>query len=177
MIFPRKMRAEFFKILPKKSLKLFWEIFSFFLTSVELVDRWSFQKNFLSCVEWMRSWRSFHKHYRIFFPFVFVSIFWLKSWASFQNKIRTSIHEKNFARFRMNSFFHTIMDKRVKCNRSIFKGTKASSYFLFGEIGNQNFDSTWCSRGDLNPHTVRHTHLKRTCLPFHHPSKYLWCTQ
>ena len=66
------------------------------------------------------------------------------------------------------------MDKRVKCNRSIFKGTKASSYFLFGEIGNQNFDSTWCSRGDLNPHTVRHTHLKRTCLPFHHPSKKLY---
>ncbi len=29
----------------------------------------------------------------------------------------------------------------------------------------------WCSRWDLNPHTRRHTHLKRTCLPFHHPSK------
>ncbi len=28
----------------------------------------------------------------------------------------------------------------------------------------------WCSRWDLNPHTRRHTHLKRTCLPFHHPS-------
>jgi hypothetical protein len=27
----------------------------------------------------------------------------------------------------------------------------------------------WCPRGDLNPHTFRHTHLKRTCLPFHHP--------
>ena len=26
----------------------------------------------------------------------------------------------------------------------------------------------WCPRGDLNPHTFRHTHLKRTCLPFHH---------
>ena len=27
----------------------------------------------------------------------------------------------------------------------------------------------WCPRWDLNPHTLRHTHLKRTCLPFHHP--------
>ena len=151
MIFPRKMRAEFFKILPKKSLKLFWEIFSFFLTSVELVDRWSFQKNFLSCVEWMRSWRSFHKHYRIFFPFVFVSIFWLKSWASFQNKIRTSIHEKNFARFRMNSFFHTIMDKRVKCNRSIFKGTKASSYFLIWRNRKPKFWFKLVLEGGLEP--------------------------
>ena len=29
--------------------------------------------------------------------------------------------------------------------------------------------SYWCPRWDLNPHTFRHTHLKRTCLPFHHP--------
>ena len=29
----------------------------------------------------------------------------------------------------------------------------------------------WCPRGDLNPHTFRHTHLKRTCLPFHHPGR------
>ena len=28
-----------------------------------------------------------------------------------------------------------------------------------------------CSGGDLNPHALRHTPLKRTCLPFHHPSK------
>src|SRR5689334_23050734 len=28
----------------------------------------------------------------------------------------------------------------------------------------------WCSGGDLNPHALRHTPLKRTCLPFHHPS-------
>src|SRR5438270_8710195 len=27
-----------------------------------------------------------------------------------------------------------------------------------------------CSGGDLNPHVFRHTPLKRTCLPFHHPS-------
>src|ERR1700730_1181568 len=30
--------------------------------------------------------------------------------------------------------------------------------------------SRWCSGGDLNPHALRHTPLKRTCLPFHHPS-------
>ncbi len=29
----------------------------------------------------------------------------------------------------------------------------------------------WCSGGDLNPHAFRHTPLKRTCLPFHHPSE------
>src|SRR3954465_9142052 len=27
-----------------------------------------------------------------------------------------------------------------------------------------------CSEGDLNPHALRHAPLKRTCLPFHHPS-------
>src|SRR5438445_7631356 len=30
--------------------------------------------------------------------------------------------------------------------------------------------SAWCSGRDLNPHAFRHTPLKRTCLPFHHPS-------
>src|SRR5207248_11370595 len=28
-----------------------------------------------------------------------------------------------------------------------------------------------CSARDLNPHAFRHTPLKRTCLPFHHPSE------
>ena len=28
-----------------------------------------------------------------------------------------------------------------------------------------------CSGRDLNPHAFRHTPLKRTCLPFHHPSR------
>ena len=31
-------------------------------------------------------------------------------------------------------------------------------------------DFLLCSGGDLNPHALRHTPLKRTCLPFHHPS-------
>ena len=26
----------------------------------------------------------------------------------------------------------------------------------------------WCRRGDLNPHSSRHMHLKHACLPFHH---------
>lgn len=26
----------------------------------------------------------------------------------------------------------------------------------------------WCPERDLNPHTLRHTRLRRTCLPFHH---------
>src|SRR2546430_13599336 len=32
----------------------------------------------------------------------------------------------------------------------------------------------WCSGRDLNPHAFRHTPLKRTCLPFHHPSVRIW---
>ncbi len=36
-------------------------------------------------------------------------------------------------------------------------------------LANKSFDNFWCPRWDLNPHTFRHTHLKRTCLPFHHP--------
>jgi hypothetical protein len=27
---------------------------------------------------------------------------------------------------------------------------------------------SWCRRRDLNPHGLRHTPLKRACLPFHH---------
>ncbi len=26
----------------------------------------------------------------------------------------------------------------------------------------------WCPERGLNPHTLRHTRLRRTCLPFHH---------
>ena len=35
--------------------------------------------------------------------------------------------------------------------------------------------SSWCRRRDLNPHGLRHTPLKRACLPFHHfgPSRKL----
>ena len=29
-------------------------------------------------------------------------------------------------------------------------------------------DLIWCRRRDLNPHGLRHTPLKRACLPFHH---------
>ena len=32
----------------------------------------------------------------------------------------------------------------------------------------KGFDFFWCPEEDLNLHTLRHTHLKRTCLPFHH---------
>ncbi len=28
----------------------------------------------------------------------------------------------------------------------------------------------WCEGGDLNPHAIRHTHLKRACLPIPAPS-------
>jgi HAD superfamily hydrolase (TIGR01490 family) len=32
-------------------------------------------------------------------------------------------------------------------------------------------ESLWCRRRDLNPHGLRHTPLKRACLPFHHFGK------
>lgn len=34
----------------------------------------------------------------------------------------------------------------------------------------------WCTRRDLNPHTVRHTNLNRACLPFHHECTK-WCQE
>ena len=33
----------------------------------------------------------------------------------------------------------------------------------------------WCEGGDLNPHVVRHTHLKRACLPVPAPSHIERC--
>lgn len=33
--------------------------------------------------------------------------------------------------------------------------------------------SLWCPGEDLNLHAFRHTHLKRTCIPFHHPGSSL----
>ena len=43
------------------------------------------------------------------------------------------------------------------------QGTSSSRGRGRGRVGE-------CSGGDLNPHALRHTPLKRTCLPFHHPS-------
>jgi hypothetical protein len=40
------------------------------------------------------------------------------------------------------------------------------------ERGALSISEEWCSGGDLNPHALRHTPLKRTCLPFHHPSGF-----
>jgi hypothetical protein len=34
----------------------------------------------------------------------------------------------------------------------------------------RSLDEGWCSERDSNPHAVKHTPLKRTCLPFHHLS-------
>src|SRR6202790_1061250 len=49
--------------------------------------------------------------------------------------------------------------------------------FRRGSEARSKYFSAWplgdllCSGGDLNPHAFRHTPLKRTCLPFHHPSE------
>ena len=50
---------------------------------------------------------------------------------------------------------------------ALFSGQKTED--LRGR-GRGRFSGNWCSGGDLNPHAFRHTPLKRTCLPFHHPS-------
>src|SRR5215208_1443150 len=45
--------------------------------------------------------------------------------------------------------------------------------FNFHPAGGQAdpaLEASWCSGRDLNPQAFRHTPLKRTCLPFHHPS-------
>ena len=39
------------------------------------------------------------------------------------------------------------------------------------DVERWTFREAACSGGDLNPHAFRHTPLKRTCLPFHHPSE------
>jgi hypothetical protein len=36
------------------------------------------------------------------------------------------------------------------------------------EIQGSAGKKSWCRRRDLNPHGLRHTPLKRACLPFHH---------
>ena len=35
-------------------------------------------------------------------------------------------------------------------------------------VGQERGCLVWCRRRDLNPHGLRHTPLKRACLPFHH---------
>jgi|SoiMethySBSTD1v2_1073268.scaffolds.fasta_scaffold1529465_1 hypothetical protein len=37
-----------------------------------------------------------------------------------------------------------------------------------GRLQRKELPSIWCRRRDLNPHGLRHTPLKRACLPFHH---------
>lgn len=36
------------------------------------------------------------------------------------------------------------------------------------DCGQEQELRVWCRRRDLNPHGLRHTPLKRACLPFHH---------
>src|SRR5438132_13554981 len=48
-------------------------------------------------------------------------------------------------------------------------GSEAARKGLIAE-GVSSMKSKLCSGRDLNPHAFRHTPLKRTCLPFHHPS-------
>lgn len=40
---------------------------------------------------------------------------------------------------------------------------------ILAQIKLNGVSKKWCAKGDLNPHTFRHMHLKHTCLPFHHP--------
>ena len=54
--------------------------------------------------------------------------------------------------------------------------TSVSNYFIHrvsdSRLGVSTQAARWCSGRDLNPHAFRHTPLKRTCLPFHHPSGF-----
>jgi hypothetical protein len=46
--------------------------------------------------------------------------------------------------------------------------SEASNPRTAGRLQRKESRSTWCRRRDLNPHGLRHTPLKRACLPFHH---------
>src|SRR5438093_13633185 len=52
------------------------------------------------------------------------------------------------------------------------KGNEAQ-HWCWSEGGSTSREAVNCSGRDLNPHAFRHTPLKRTCLPFHHPSERL----
>ena len=56
-------------------------------------------------------------------------------------------------------------------------GKTTTSQILFSMMGAAGLPVSLISTtgaGDLNPHGLRHTPLKRTCLPFHHPSVFIW---
>src|SRR5438874_5524873 len=53
------------------------------------------------------------------------------------------------------------------------KGNEAQHWY-WSEGGSTSREAVNCSGRDLNPHAFRHTPLKRTCLPFHHPSERKW---
>ena len=58
----------------------------------------------------------------------------------------------------------------ISRNQFGFKSPQLKNKIL--TLSDKNLYYLWCPRGDLNPHTFRHTHLKRTCLPFHHLGKF-----
>lgn len=41
---------------------------------------------------------------------------------------------------------------------------------LLAQIKNKGVSKNWCARGDLNPHAVKHMHLKHACLPVPPPA-------
>ena len=42
------------------------------------------------------------------------------------------------------------------------------NFFFYFSTPKRKLNNKKCRRRDLNPHGLLHTHLKRTCLPFHH---------
>jgi hypothetical protein len=76
----------------------------------------------------------------------------------------------------------TLSEPTMVCSRRVVSGIphydgctadrEAERLAGDGWKGNSLPVESWCSGGDLNPHALRHTPLKRTCLPFHHPSTW-----
>ncbi len=56
--------------------------------------------------------------------------------------------------------------KKLVSNPRLSSGTLEFSLKKpFGVLAEMNGNQKWCGEWDLNPHTLRHTPLKRTCLP------------
>jgi len=61
-------------------------------------------------------------------------------------------------------------ERRWKSARQSGPGGSAPAPWRPGSLnrGRERGCLIWCRRRDLNPHGLRHTPLKRACLPFHH---------
>ncbi len=66
---------------------------------------------------------------------------------------------------RMSRKKYTRHDAQMNQQERVAGRAPTDHHFLRDSGGSYCY---WCRRRDLNPHGLRHTPLKRACLPFHH---------